>query len=135
VLVLRDDVIAAVARALRSRELGVEVAVVFGSVARGTAAEASDVDVAVVGEVDVLEVAAELSAALGRDVDVVRVETAPFSLLAAILRDGRIVFEGRSGAAGRYLSRALLTIETDGPTHDRMQKAWLARAAAKGAGG
>lgn len=73
----------------------------FGSVARGDAHAASDVDVGVLyhtlpsDPLDALgaDVAADLSRSLGRTVDVVVMNSAPPDLVHRILRDGVIVFE------------------------------------------
>lgn len=50
-----------------------QVALVFGSFARGQAGPRSDIDLAVSGSLDVLALAARLSIALEREVDVVRI--------------------------------------------------------------
>ena len=53
-------------------QAGVHLALLFGSQARGAAGSSSDVDVAVLGrEIDRLALAAALSDAVGREVDVV----------------------------------------------------------------
>lgn len=111
---------------------GLELAVVFGSVARGRARPTSDLDVAVVGDVDPLELAGRLSLATGREVDVVDVARASIPLLDAIVRDGIVVFERSPGAEARFRSRALSTLETDRPWYERMEDAWLARVAERG---
>lgn len=75
----------------------VELAVVFGSVARGDAGPASDVDLAVRGDVDRLTLGAEISLAVGREVDVVDLDTPDIVLLSEIVRDGRCVAERSPG--------------------------------------
>ncbi len=53
---------------------------------RGKATSKSDVDVAIRGDVDVLDLAARLVQIVGREVDVVPVERAGIPLLAALMR-------------------------------------------------
>lgn len=111
---------------------GLELLLVFGSVARGTASARSDLDVAFVGDVDPLELAGRISLVAGREVDVVDASRAPIPLLDAIVRDGVAVFERSPGLEATFRSRALITLETDCPWYDRMQKAWLKRVAERG---
>jgi predicted nucleotidyltransferase len=111
---------------------GLDLLLVFGSVARGTASERSDLDVAFVGDVDPLELAARLSLVAGREVDVVDASRAPIPLLDVIVRDGVAVFERSPGLEATFRSRALIMLETDRPWYDRMQKAWLKRVAERG---
>jgi len=74
-----DDV--AVGQALSGRR-DVRLAILFGSQARGEAGPASDVDVAVQAPgVDLLALAATLSLAVGREVDVVALDAAGVPLL------------------------------------------------------
>jgi predicted nucleotidyltransferase len=112
----------------------VRVAILFGSQARGTARADSDVDLAVVApDADPLDLAAELSQALEREVDVVPLSDDPgVPLLEALVRDGVIVHEATRGAGALWRSRALTTLETDRPWYDRMSNAWLKRVAEKG---
>ena len=111
---------------------GLEVAMLFGSVARGAARPDSDVDLAVFGEVDPLALSGALSTLLCREVDVVRIEGAPVPLLDSILHDGRVVFERVPGAAATLRSRLLASLEVDRPWYGRMQQAFLARVAERG---
>ncbi|MDQ3033091.1 MAG: nucleotidyltransferase domain-containing protein [Myxococcota bacterium] len=113
----------------------VELAVVFGSVARGEAGLGSDVDVAVRGAVDRLALGAQLSRALGREVDVVELDTPDLVLLSEIVRDGRCVAERSPGAYAQFRSHALATLETDLPLIHRQQEAFLARLARAGVRG
>src|SRR5579859_3644350 len=84
--------------ALRT-EQNVRLALLFGSVARGTAAPGSDVDVLVaLRDPDlerVVELATKLTAATGRRVDVVRLEDAESepSFLADVIADGRVLVD------------------------------------------
>ena len=80
-------------------EHNVRFALLFGSVARGTAAPGSDVDVLVaLRDPDlerVVELSAKLTAATGRRVDVVRLEDAESepSFLADVITDGRVLVD------------------------------------------
>ena len=95
--------------ALRT-EHNVRLAVLFGSVARGTSAPGSDVDVLVaLRDPDlerVVEVATKLTAATGRRVDVVRLEDAEneASFLADVIADGRVLVD-REGLWPRLRDR------------------------------
>jgi predicted nucleotidyltransferase len=73
----------------------------FGSVARGTATAASDVDVGVLLATEpagdlaglLLGVEADLEKTLQRDVQIVVLNTAPCDLVHRVLRDGRLVLD------------------------------------------
>ena len=105
----------------------VALALLFGSVARGTEREDSDVDLAVAteGEFDLLDVARELGARVGREVHVVQLRDATIPLLDEIVRDGVLVYEGRPNAAAQWRTRALCSLEIDRPWYARMRDAWL----------
>jgi predicted nucleotidyltransferase len=125
-----------VASRLRSALAGrkdVRVAVLFGSEARGTAHAGSDVDVAVDAPgADILDLAAALSEALSREVDVVPLEDATIPLLEQLVRDGIVVHEAYPGAGAQWRSHALTALETDRPWFARMRDAWLARVRERG---
>lgn len=127
----RDRLLGVVREALRSRA-PLELAIVFGSVARGAGTPTSDLDLAVLGEAEPLGLAADLSSSIGREVDVVAIETASIPLLSAIVRDGIIVFEGEPGAGARFLAGAWATLAVDLPWYERMQRTWLERVAKRG---
>src|ERR1700758_1399902 len=86
-------------RATLRTEHNVRFALMFGSVARGTSAPGSDVDVLVsLRDPDlerVVELSAKLTAATGRHVDVVRLEDSQSerSSLAAAISDGRVLVD------------------------------------------
>jgi predicted nucleotidyltransferase len=104
----------------------VELALLFGSRARGRESAGSDVDVAVEGEgVDRLALARDLSAAVGAEVDVVDLRRAGYPLLRAVLRDGVLLHEGRPYAEARFRTRAILQTETDRPWFERMRDGYL----------
>src|SRR5687768_3334827 len=107
---------------LRGRP-GLRVAILFGSQARGTARPDSDVDLAVLGDVDRLLLAADLSDALGREVQVVDLADPTVPLLEEIVRDGRIVGEAEPGLGALWWSHTLADLELDRPWYARMQEA------------
>jgi predicted nucleotidyltransferase len=127
-----DPVLHALREFFRGRT-DVRVAVLFGSRARGTAAEASDVDVAVHAPgVDLLGLAAALSRVTGHEVDVVALEDAGVTLLDRIVREGVGIHEARRGGLSAWRAHALADPETDRPWFARMRDAWLARVADRG---
>jgi predicted nucleotidyltransferase len=122
------DVAQALGRALADRA-DIEVAILFGSRARGDARPDSDVDLAVAGVVDRLALTAELSRATGHEVEVVDLAAAGYPLLSAIVQDGVLVHEGVRSAYGRWLSRVLSELELDRPMYTRMRDGYLAKLA------
>ena len=126
---MTSGVLHSIRRALAGRP-DVRLALVFGSIARGTARDDSDVDLAIDAPgVDRLALARDLSLAVGREVDVVDLASAGYPLLAAIVRDGVVVAAHAAGAEARWRTRALLALETDRPWFERMRDAYLARLA------
>ena len=126
--------IAALRSALAQRP-DVRLALLFGSVARGRARPDSDLDVAVLGrDLDLPTLAADLSLAAGREVDVVDLAEAGYPLLRALLRDSVVLHQGAPGAAADWRTRAILETETDRPWFERMRDAYLKRLAAGGDG-
>jgi predicted nucleotidyltransferase len=101
--------LSALRRALRT-EHNVRFALLFGSVARGTDALGSDVDVLVALRDSrlerIVELSAKLTAATGRRVDVVRLEDAQSepSFLADVVAEGRVLVD-REGLWSRLRSR------------------------------
>ena len=97
-------------RAALRTEHNVRFALLFGSVARGTSAAGSDVDMLVTlrdGRLErVVELSAKLTDATGRRVDVVRLEDAESepSFLADVVADGRVLVD-RGGLWPRLRSR------------------------------
>jgi predicted nucleotidyltransferase len=131
--VTREDAIAAI-RPILQQHASVRLGLLFGSIARGTANDRSDVDVAidVHGSADRLGIAAQLSAALGAEIDLVMLGDAGVPLLDEIVRDGVVAYEATPYAAARWRTHALIDLETDRPWYGRMRDAWLARVAAQG---
>jgi predicted nucleotidyltransferase len=126
---------ARVTRALRTsgRADGIELALLFGSRARGAARPGSDLDLAVLPhhghEVDQLGLMGALSVELGVEAHVTDLRQAGFPLLQALLRDAVPVFEGSPHAYARWRTAAMLRVETDRPGWERMRDAFLARLA------
>ena len=129
---MRDAVVIdLVTRALAGRR-EVRVALLFGSRARGEHRPDSDVDIAVLGDVDRLALAAALSRATGHEVEVVDLENAGYPLLTAIVDDGVLVHEGVRSAYPRWRSHALSQLALDRTWYARMRDGYLAKLA-KGA--
>lgn len=125
-----DPVVEALRRALRGRE-DIRLALLFGSRARGRARPDSDADVAVLGkDLDLLELAADLSTAARVEVDVISLEDPGYPLLNALLRDSIVLHQGELHAASRWRSHALLDAELDRPGYERMRDAFLKKLAA-----
>jgi predicted nucleotidyltransferase len=113
----------------------VELVLLFGSFARDAATPQSDVDLAVLAPgADPFEIAARCSEATDREVDVVSLEDVEIPLLAELVKDAIVVYEGRAGAAARWRFHALLELETDGPWYRRMAGAFMTRLAAAAPG-
>jgi uncharacterized protein len=110
----------------------VDLALVFGSVARGSARPDSDLDLAADGPFDLLELSARLSEQLGREVHVVRLRDATIPLLEEIIAEGIVVHEGRPGRAATWRSHTLADFELDLPWYRRQRDAWLKRLAERG---
>jgi len=114
-------------------EPGVHLAILFGSQARHAAGPQSDVDVAVLSRgLDRLTLAASLTRAVGREVQVVDLADPGVPLLEELVRDGIVVREATPGAGALWRSRALAQLETDRPWYARMRDAWLAKVAREG---
>jgi len=129
----RPDPAVQAIRLFFQERMDVRLALVFGSRGRGTAAPTSDIDVAVCAPgVDLLGLTADLSRAMGLEVDVLALEDAGVPLLARIVREGVLVHEARPGTAARWRAQALADLETDAPWFARMRDAWLRRVADRG---
>ncbi len=90
----------------------VDLAVLFGSVARGTAQAESDVDVGIVPSRpmslrETLDLGVALERALGREVDLVILDGAAALLLVFEAAKGRPLYERTAGAWGDFVTRAM----------------------------
>ena len=103
----RDHIIAVLVAELAG-DARVALAVLFGSWARGQARGDSDVDVAILPEsggvsrAEELALAARLSIACGREVDLVRLDDASTLLRWRVAREGQLVHASRPEAWLRY---------------------------------
>jgi len=93
---------------------GIELAIVYGSYAKGNAGTASDVDMAVaaakpLGMQERIALYTALSSALKREVDLVDLRTAEGIFLHRIMRDGKRAVETKDGRQLflRYRQKAL----------------------------
>ena len=98
-------------------QAGVEVAILFGSAAKGRLRPDSDIDIGILPLPDralsfneELALAAELEQLLGREVDLVRLDTAS-TLLRFEASQGRRLYEARLGAFADFVARALVEHE------------------------
>jgi len=104
------DIEAALRAFFRARHEGIAAVYLFGSEARGTSREDSDVDVGILFaappastlDSPVFRHQADLEALLGRPVQVVSLNTAPAVLAHRVLRDGKVAFEGDRSARLRF---------------------------------
>jgi predicted nucleotidyltransferase len=91
---------------------GLRLGVLFGSLARGRARPDSDVDVAILPGPEGLddradlELQSELARAVGRDVDLVRLDRASTILMWQVARHGVALLEARAGEFARFRARA-----------------------------
>lgn len=130
-----ESIVEQVAGFFRGRGTGVVCAYVFGSVGRGSAGAASDVDVAVLLEREPAPTLAgsgvalggALERALGRPVDLVVLNRAPVDLVHRVLRDGALAFEGDRAARVRFEVRARNEYFDLRPHLDRYRRADGAR--------
>ena len=126
------DILGSAKRVLAARD-DVELGILFGSTARGSATASSDVDLAVLGHAaDVIGISAALARELGRDVQVVRLEEASIPLIESIIDEGVVVYERTGGTAAIWRSRTLMDLESDRPWYARQRDAWLKRVAERG---
>ena len=110
---------------------GVELGVLFGSHARGTAHRGSDVDVAVRLSRDSLaerrEIELALGRAAGRPIDVVHVDESPPLLRFEIARGGKLLFERQPHVWADFRARAALDWWDWAPTARRIHASAAAR--------
>jgi predicted nucleotidyltransferase len=118
-----------------ARHPGLELAIVFGSVALGAERADSDVDLAVQGmhaldACQKLALVGDLSEATGRAVDLIDLRTVGEPLLGQILTHGRRLL-GSDEAYGRLLSRHLIDAADFLPCAQRIvderRRAWIGK--------
>lgn len=109
-----------------------ELAMVFGSVARGQSTVKSDLDVAIVGQgLDRLELIRALENGQPREVHIIQLDQPSIVLLSELSREAVPLYERLPGAFANWLSKTLWQLEDDLPWYRRQQNAWLARVARK----
>lgn len=127
--------IIAALQATLARHPGLELAIVFGSVAGGTQDAQSDVDLAVQAACPLdasmkMALVAELAEATGRAVDLIDLRSAGEPLLGQILVHGRRLL-GSDEAYARLLSRQLIDAADFLPCAQRIlderRQAWVGR--------
>lgn len=110
----------------------IELVVLFGSRARGTAREDSDVDLGLVGESDDVGFAAAVSRRLGIEVDAVRLSEASRALLGAVLRDAIVLYARTPRSFGHFVAQAVLELDLDRRGWEHARDAFLQRVATSG---
>jgi predicted nucleotidyltransferase len=120
-------------------EPDVAYALLFGSSARGTGRPDSDADVAIElipgAARDARRLgglAARLTAAIGRSVDLVLLDEAPPALAYRIFRDGRLIVERDHTALVARKARAIIEYLDFKPVEERCAAGILRAAAARG---
>ena len=111
------------------------LAILFGSVARGTANAQSDLDLAVIAEkplqaAEKIQIIEALAMATGRPIDLVDVYAAPEPLLGQVLKHGRRVL-GTDQAYAKLLYRHLIEQADFVPLQNRILSerriAWIGK--------
>lgn len=115
------------------RHPGVHLAVIFGSVAKGSARKESDLDIAVMADRPLSASAKaalidDLAVATGRPVDLVDLRTAGEPLLGQILKNGQRIL-GSNGDYAELVRRHVYAVEDFMPYVERMlaerRRAWI----------
>lgn len=96
---------------------------VFGSVARGTDSDSSDVDIAVypsrpISLLDEVDLGGRLGQALGCEVDLVMLDRAPLWLQYRVLGDGQVVHSRDEAARVAFRARVEKAFLDFRPLHD-----------------
>jgi predicted nucleotidyltransferase len=110
----------------------VTLVVLFGSVARGTAREDSDVDLGIIasGELaEELNLQARLERHLGRSIDLVRLDLANPLLRWRAAREGVVLHANPPSEAARFLARAAIEHDEMAPVIDAATRVFMARRA------
>lgn len=120
-------------RAALAKHPEIELAIVFGSVARSEARRDSDIDVAIqlpapLGVDEKMRVIADIAAMTGRPVDLIDLRTVGEPLLGQILKHGRQV-RGEAVDLAPLMQRHVYAMEDFMPYVERMleerRKAWI----------
>ena len=124
------ETLTAVRSALRT-DPEVQLGVVFGSSARGTASGPSDIDIGVVGVAPsrLPALAVRLGRLAGREVDLIPLETAPPLLRFEIARDGVLLVERTEGLWRAFQTRAMVDWWDWAPLARRFAEAAMGRLA------
>jgi predicted nucleotidyltransferase len=106
-----DSLIARASKVFEHFSVPARLAVLFGSRARGTAGPASDVDIGFIpaGEISLgqeLALEAELTRALGAEVDLVRLDVEDVMLRYRVAKDGIVILAHPAFEAPRFFARA-----------------------------
>ena len=118
-----------------ARHPELELALIFGSAARGSLRPDSDIDVAVQARAELdanqkMTLVGDLAAATGRAIDLIDLRVAGGPLLGQILSHGRRLL-GTDEAHGQLLSRHLIDAADFGPYAQRIvderRRAWIGR--------
>ncbi len=121
--VIEADAIRSVVRGVLDGCSGVELAVLFGSAARG-GTTARDVDIGVLLTADdtreLLSINTALGRALRRPVDLTLLNTAPPLLRFEVARDGAVLIERRPGTWADFRARAMIDWWDWAPTARRL---------------
>jgi predicted nucleotidyltransferase len=115
-------------------DVRVEYALLFGSRARGSAHEGSDLDIAIgartrMGALELGDLVSRLEHVSGRTVDLVILDEAPPALAYRIFRDGRVIVEKDHRALVARKVRAILEYLDFRPVEELAARGVLAAAA------
>ena len=110
----------------------IQLGIIFGSAASGTMRDDSDVDIAVLAQEPMslslrLELIAELSLAVGREVDVVDLYSAQGTILQQVLTKGVVALERTKLGRAALMKRMLFDQSDMEPYRRRMIEARLQR--------
>lgn len=113
----------------------ITLAILFGSVAKGTANAQSDLDLAVIAQkplqaAEKIQIIEALAMSTGRPIDLVDVHAAPEPLLGQVLKHGRRIF-GSDAAYAQLLYRHLIEQADFVPLQNRIlserRTAWIGK--------
>lgn len=132
--------LAAIRRVLRG-DSGIQFALVFGSVARGTARPESDLDVAILttdrrdaSDRDLLDLAAAISSLAGREAQFALLRGASLELRFAVASEGQLLWARDRREVQRFRAHAFIEHADMEPMASMVRRAFFARVAAEGTG-